>query len=391
MRVAFTLIGGKNWTGGYNYLLNLLTILSYYKEYHLNPVIFIDQKCNISDIAALKSIPRAEVIQTPLLNPARRLYSLTQSMLIGRDIGLQQLFINHKVDVIFESAQFFGWRLGIPAIAWIPDFQHRALPHLFSKLAWYKREIGFRSQVLAGRTIMLSSEDARQACEGYYPSSKGRTRVVSFSVLPRDLPSFEAARAIADSYGLPEQFFFMPNQFWRHKNHLLVLEALNILRQQGKQVVVVASGKQLDPRAPDYFPSFNTKLAEAGLQDMFRLLGLIPYDHLSMLLYTSCALLNPSLFEGWSTTVEEARTIGIPMILSDINVHKEQMGDGALYFDRHSAQSLADALSNFIPMDYTQRILCTQRAKEIAMQRTRNFVDNFAALLNDCQNMANQS
>lgn len=112
MRVAFTLIGGKNWTGGYNYLLNLLTILSYYKEYHLNPVIFIDQKCNISDIAALKAIPRAEVIQTPLLNPARRLYSLTQSMLIGRDIGLQQLFINHKIDVIFESAQFFGWRLG---------------------------------------------------------------------------------------------------------------------------------------------------------------------------------------------------------------------------------------------------------------------------------------
>ena len=38
----------------------------------------------------------------------------------------------------------------------------------------------------------------------------------------------------------------------------------------------------------------------------------------------SVALLNPSHFEGWSTTVEEARALGVPMLLSDLDVHLEQ-------------------------------------------------------------------
>jgi glycosyltransferase involved in cell wall biosynthesis len=391
VRVAFTLIGGKNWTGGQNYLLNLLTVLNQHQKAHLTPVLFVEQTCDVNDLDVFKSIPNIEVVQTPLLNTSRRLRSLAQAMLIGRDIALQRLFAAHKIDVVFEAAQFFGWRIGIPAIAWIPDFQHRVLPHLFSKHAWWKREIGFRCQVLAGRTIMLSSEDARDACERYYPSTKRRTRVVSFAVPPSAPISFESARAIANSYGLPEQFFFMPNQFWRHKNHFLVLEALNILRKQGKRVVIAASGKQTDPRAPDYFPAFNAKLAENELQDMFKLLGLIPYEHLSMLLQASCALLNPSLFEGWSTTVEEARTIGTPMLLSDIDVHKEQMGNEALYFDCHSAQSLADTLGKFIPLDTNQRMLHTEAAQKLSLQRVEKFACDFVALAKHCQSMATQS
>lgn len=32
---------------------------------------------------------------------------------------------------------------------------------------------------------------------------------------------------------------------------------------------------------------------------------------------------NPSFYEGWSTTVEEAKSIGVPLLLSDIPVHRE--------------------------------------------------------------------
>ncbi len=38
----------------------------------------------------------------------------------------------------------------------------------------------------------------------------------------------------------------------------------------------------------------------------------------------STALINPSQFEGWSTTVEEAKSLGVKMLLSDLEVHKEQ-------------------------------------------------------------------
>lgn len=385
MRVAFTLIGGKDWTGGYNYLLNLLHVLGQHQMDRLTPVLFVGEACTEGDIASFAAIPGVELVRTPLLNASRRTVSLIQAMLLGQDASVRRLFQAHQIDVVFESAQFFGWRLGIPAIAWIPDFQHKVLPHLFSRSAWWKREIGFRAQVLGGRTIMLSSEDARRACEQHYPSTRGRTRTVHFAVPPNSRIPYSEARAIADSYGLPEQYFFMPNQFWRHKNHELVLEALAILRQRGKRVVVAASGKQVDPRAPAYFPAFLAKLERAGLEDMFRLLGMIPYPHLAMLMRASTALLNPSLFEGWSTTVEEARSMGTPMLLSNLDVHQEQMGNDALYFDRHSAQSLADALGGYVPLDGALRAQQAEAARVAVQQRVERFARDFAELAGDCR------
>lgn len=383
IRVAFTLIGGKNWTGGQNYLLNLLEVLVRHQASTLMPILFVGE--DGSEAAnSFHEISGLQVVSTPCLNQARRKPALLQAMLWGKDSCLTRVFRQHQIDLVFESAQFFGWRLDMPAIAWIPDFQHRGLPYLFSRAAWWKREIGFRAQVASGRTIMLSSDDASQACEHYYPSTQGCTRTVHFAIPPRENIHSLDARAIADAYNLPEQFIFMPNQFWRHKNHELVLEALTILKQRGKYIVIAASGKQSDPRDPDYFPRFLAALKKSDMEQSFRLLGLIPYPHLMTLMRSCTALLNPSLFEGWSTTVEEARAMGTPMVLSDLAVHREQMGEEAIYFERHSAQSLANALERIAVTQPSQREAQVEYAREAALQRVEQFSRDFVNLAKHC-------
>jgi len=42
---------------------------------------------------------------------------------------------------------------------------------------------------------------------------------------------------------------------------------------------------------------------------------------------------NPTLFEGWSTAVEEAMTVGVPLLSSDLRAHREQAPENALFFD----------------------------------------------------------
>lgn len=118
---------------------------------------------------------------------------------------------------------------------------------------------------------------------------------------------------------------------------------------------------------------------------------MIPYPHLASLMRASTALLNPSQFEGWSTTVEEARVMGVPMLLSDLDVHREQMGTDALYFDRHSAQSLADALDGFVPLDESQRTLRAEVARESALQRVERFARDFVELVGYCQTWSGRS
>jgi glycosyltransferase involved in cell wall biosynthesis len=72
---------------------------------------------------------------------------------------------------------------------------------------------------------------------------------------------------------------------------------------------------------------------------------MIPLPDVYALLRVSTALINPSRFEGWSTTVEEAKAFGVPMILSDLDVHREQTGGTARYFRTDDPAALADHLA----------------------------------------------
>ena len=315
-----------------------------------------------------------------MFNEANKARRLRQALLTGRDQAAASAFATQDINVVFEAAQFYGWRFPVPAVAWIPDFQHRYLQHLFDFKAYWKREIGFRAQILSGRQVMLSSDDARQDCERFYPTTHGRTHVIRFAVPAASDIDAVAARSVVDSYGLPETFFFLPNQFWIHKNHECVIQALRILKERGREVVVAVTGKQTDPRDPKHFPRLQQLIKSNGLEQNFRVLGLIPHAHIYALMQSCAALINPSTFEGWSTTVEEAKAMGTSMILSSLRVHREQRED-ALFFDADSPEQLSRILDGFLPAGYSERETKSSFAAEQAPIKMDKFAREFAALM----------
>jgi glycosyltransferase involved in cell wall biosynthesis len=74
------------------------------------------------------------------------------------------------------------------------------------------------------------------------------------------------------------------------------------------------------------------------------MLGVVPHAEVYALMRQSVALLQPSLFEGWSTSVEEAKSLGKRVILSDIAVHREQDPPQARLFAPSDAEALAGCL-----------------------------------------------
>ena len=380
IRVAFTLVGGKNWTGGYNYLLNLVRALSEHASGRMQAVLFFGTDIDENDASPFEQIAGAVVIRHAAFNEKNKARRLRQALFAGRDQAAASAFAEQDINVVFEAAQFYGWRFPVPAVAWIPDFQHRYLQHLFDFKAYWKREIGFRAQILSGRRVMLSSDDARQDCERFYPSTRGRTHVVRFAVPAANDIDAAAARSVVDGYGLPETFFFLPNQFWIHKNHECVIQALKILKERGREVVVAATGKQADPRNPKHFPRLQQLIKSNGLEQNFRLLGLIPHAHIYALMHSCAALINPSTFEGWSTTVEEAKAMGTSMILSSLRVHREQRED-ALFFDADSPEQLSRILDGFLPAGYLERETKSSFAAQQALIKMEKFAREFAALM----------
>jgi len=103
----------------------------------------------------------------------------------------------------------------------------------------------------------------------------------------------------------------------------------------------------LGDRKPDYIDIVLQNLSTYGLANQVYLLGLIPRIDQIQLMRRSLAVIQPSLFEGWSTVVEDARCLGKKMILSDFPVHIEQDPPDSVFFDRHSPQQLANLIGEW--------------------------------------------
>ncbi len=346
LRIAFTTIPRRLWAGGYNYQSNLFAALSRHRPGEFTPVVFAGEGDDAAELAALARIPGVEIARSRAFDD--RTFGLASALMTGLDGAAVAKFRAGRIDVVFESARFFGWRLPYPALAWFPDFQHRGLPQLFSPMARWRRDLGFRIQIASRRSVMLSSESALQDCRRFYPGLTNPVSVVRFATQPAPESLSADPPDIIAQYDLPPKYFYLPNQFWRHKNHGVVVDALAILAKRNADIVVAVSGSKDDPREPGYFDGIMHRVEQSGLAGNFRYLGVIPLPHVYALLRAATALINPSRFEGWSTTVEEAKSFGVPMILSDIGVHREQAGSAARYFGADNAEMLAGHLSHVL-------------------------------------------
>jgi hypothetical protein len=60
-------------------------------------------------------------------------------------------------------------------------------------------------------------------------------------------------------------------------------------------------------------------------------------------------VIQPSRFEGWSTSVQDGRALGRPVICSDLPVHREQAPDALGHFGCDDPKALADILERAWP------------------------------------------
>jgi len=151
---------------------------------------------------------------------------------------------------------------------------------------------------------------------------------------------------VAADFKLPEKFLIFPSQFWLHKNHRLLFEAMRILKEGGlRDVSLVCTGYTNDHRHSGHFAALKEWLDEQGLRSQVHILGLLTRGTQIQLMRRAVAVVQPSLFEGWSALVEDARTLGKRIYLSDIAVHREQDPPDAVFFNKDSAPKLAELIA----------------------------------------------
>ena len=252
-----------------------------------------------------------------------------------------------EFDFIYPYVSSCDDALSRNSAAWISDFQHKYLPRNFSRTEVLIRDRYFALIARCASTVVLSSRCAQEDFHTFFPKAAANSIVLSFKTVPAREWLEGTPVDVQCKYSLPERFFIVSNQVWQHKNHLAILEAMRLLKSEGIQPITVWTGHLVDYRSPGYYKRIIKTIREYELERQVFILGLIPKVDQMQLMRRSIAVIQPSLFEGWSTVVEEARCIGKPIILSDIPVHIEQDPPNSSYFDHSSPDSLAQIMAQW--------------------------------------------
>jgi glycosyltransferase involved in cell wall biosynthesis len=333
---------GVAWLGGVSYHRNLVNAIYSLPDRQIEPVLLLGRRADISNLAGL---PPVEVIQTRWLDSLTAPWAVRKvwQQTFASDPFLERFLRSNRIDVLSHS-DFLGGRSALPAICWIVDFQHRQFPQFFTKLERVYRDRDFKMQCDYAARILLSSYDSQRLLGTFAPSCVGKSRVLQFVAQPNTAGEPTELPLLRKRYGIAGPYFHVPNQFWAHKNHSLILEALALLKGRGQPVLVLATGATEDYRDPLHFKQLMARATALGVMDSFRTLGVIPHEDVIGLMINAIALINPSRAEGWSTSVEEAKSLGKRIILSDIPVHREQAPLDGVYVDPDDAGGLADAM-----------------------------------------------
>jgi len=281
-----------------------------------------------------------------------------------------------NVDFLYPYTPPTTDRRSFACAAWQPDFQHSAMPEMFSASECQERDAAVRAGLSRADTLVLSSEAARADCARYFGAEAERVQVLPFaSVLPKRLEADDAPTR----YHLPSRYFICCNQFWAHKNHAVVLQALTLLGENFADACVVFTGHTHDYRRPNHFDDWMAQVHRLGLWDCVRVLGVVPRQDQWSLMRQSAGVIQPSRFEGWSTVVEDARATGCAMALSDIDVHREQAPERASYFGVDDPARLAEWMSLRLQQPVEESLPWTNAHAAQAL-RLQTFGRNFLSI-----------
>ena len=262
-------------------------------------------------------------------------------------------------------------------VSWIPDFQHKFYPQFFTRRNLILRERRFKSIINGTDVIVLSSNDALSHLRQFYKVPSNLTvKILQFISMIKN-HTISLFSEVKERYQIKVPFFLVSNQFYEHKNHMAVFRAIKILKDEGYQFMVIFSGKMEDYRNPKFYPSLLDYIEYNGIGSHLKILGLIPREDQLSLLVNSLSVIQPSKFEGWSTIIEDAKTLCHQIICSSIPVHVEQLGLNGFYFDADSPEELVEHMRNFI-----NGVIVKKEQPDTYEERVRQFAESFSEIFN---------
>ncbi|ADY53740.1 glycosyl transferase group 1 [Pseudopedobacter saltans DSM 12145] len=260
-------------------------------------------------------------------------------------------------DVVFPVIKRFDSH--IPSVSYIPDIQHKHLPHFFTEEEIKFRDQRFSELLKTSKAVIVNAASVKKDIEKFYGNSDN---VFNLPFCPpgpfKEWNPAETASLLC-KINPPKNYFLISNQFWKHKDHITAFKAFYLLsqKQEFSGVKLFCTGLLKDTRFPEYIEEIQQFISSNNLGNKIILLGYIKKEEQMALMDSATALIQPTLFEGGpgGGAVYNAISIGTRCIVSDIEVNREIENPLVKFFKAQSPEDLAEKMEQILNENYQKQ------------------------------------
>lgn len=351
--------------GGFDQALNAISQMKKICANRFDFEVLTTQKSNLDLLKKLNI--HAELLKITLID--RVLVRISQNRfwhIIQRKFKFvgpsEKKLIQRKCDLVYfiTPNELASALQKINYITTVLDLCHREFPEFpearnysefFFREAYYQQSI---SSAIA--TLTDSNKLSKLLSESYGISDK-RLIAMPFSASPLIKESnLVDEKKTLEKHQINDEYFFYPAQFWSHKNHIRILQALKLLRDEYHWApTMVFSG-----RDAGNLHHIKKIISLYELDTQVKILGFIPHEDMYALYKNSTAVVMPTYFGPTNIPPLEAWSIGVPLIYSS---HLgDQTGNAALLIDPDKSTELAKAMLHVTNESVKQELI--SRGKE---------------------------
>ncbi|UOE48314.1 glycosyltransferase [Mucilaginibacter sp. SMC90] len=339
-RIGLSYAYNENWIGGTYYIENLINALNSLNDEEKPHIVLLTDSYENFKVARQKfKYPYISFqLGSGEANKAFQFMNRVTNRLFKIRLFNQKI---KGLDAIFPYYKSEQQSAAKKKIYWVADFQEHFAPEFFSKEDIAPR-LQYQEEIqVSAEHLIVSSNTALGHFKSIFPKHKVTVNVMPFAVTHPPYHNLDI-KSLLEKYQLPERYFICPNQFWKHKNQLVVLKAVKALKAKGIEITAAFTGNTNDYRNPHYFTELKAFVEQNNLSNNISFLGFIDRRDQLQLMNNAIAIIQPSLFEGWSTVVEDAKLMNKFLLVSDIEIHREQLADSsARFFDPYDSGQLA--------------------------------------------------
>lgn len=251
--------------------------------------------------------------------------------------------------VWFMSGGGFPEPAEIPYIATVWDLQHRQLPFLpeiQQNREWDYREEKTRPFIGQATRLIVGTECGREELCRNYGVDPARIRII-----PLPLTTEPAALKSEKSKNKIDPFLFYPAQFWPHKNHVVLLKALRLLKDKNIAIRLVCPGD--DKGNLQKIRSWAKRLE---LENAVEFPGFLSDDEVQKLYNQALALVFPSLAGPDNLPPLEAMAVGCPVVQASLKGPQEQLGEAAFYADPFCPAAWAETIEKLLKPQFQEEV-----------------------------------